>query len=767
MRLSARILPLFFLLITLFLSFPPKLWAQQVPPTIKLGQLTPAPMAVPTVTIDPTQANWQVDVEVTEVGKSSERARQFLYWVLSHPSIDSVPVLAQMWAFSRNIVYIFVVLVLVFLGLFWMLSRRHLGPTFTGIGPFNFSPNLPSLFLKIGAILLFVTLSYVLILGLIQIGDLLMRFFIEQVGGKDLFNIFFAPNIKDNYINFVGYRDMNFLHNESAKTSLFLIRLTSFTYNFLAIILILRTVILWFLLIVSPFLAILMPFIFIRNAGWMWIGTFFQWLFYGPLVALFLGSLARIWGASDTVNKVSGIPYPFDFSLVGQPGGQVFKTAINILVGGPAQTLSPTNSLNYIDTYAEYVIALVMLWAMILLPWLLLRIFRDYCCDVFRANQAAITSLFDRLKGITPPPPPAPPPSEKGLAFELPFRRVISLVQKINLENTADVQRAQTQQIVEALGVSVSSLQDIAQFEMNAEKQKMAQVQLESLSQPEKIAAPLEREKFVSLRSEITSRARAGDRLAQRMISASEKKTEEVLRSVPTVMPVGMVQPQILTQISQKTGLTKERVSEILRVLPTIGITEPARARLVAQKAGVSEAEVAKVLLATPALPTVALPAKPPTVTVEDYEEVKRMWLTHYRQAEVPVSEKIKSRQDWLKNDAVKITNTLNLLQSLDPKMKEKGIEEVAAILPFLLLGGFSQEETVTYLKAKFEAARLVLEEMEEREKVKEEAKKEAEEELVEAPTAKKEEAKAETLEAEKAEKIEEKGPESEPKEKT
>jgi len=59
-------------------------------------------------------------------------------------------------------------------------------------------------------------------------------------------------------------------------------------------------------------------------------------------------------------------------------------------------------------------------------------------------------------------------------------------------------------------------------------------------------------------------------------------------------------------------------------------------------------------------------------------------------------------------------------------------------------LGGFSEEQTVTYLKAKLEAAKVVLEELERAEKIKEEAKKEAEEELVEVPAPEVEEAKKE-----------------------
>src|SRR3989338_4167932 len=321
-------------------------------------------------------ATWEFDPTVTETGKNADRARQLLWWLFQHPGIHTAPVLVQIWAITRNIVLVFVVLVIVAFGLSLILGRRRgsIGPFFSGVGSPVYGVNIPAIIFRIASMLLYVMFSYIFIIALIQTSDILMRFFIETVCGKDLFNIIFsgAGNTEANYITFVGYRDINPLNLEMVNTSLLFIKMTSLTYNVMSTILILRTIILWFLLIVAPFLALLMPFVFIRNVGWIWIGVFLQWLFYGPLFALFLASLTKIW--------VQGIPYSFDFSRVNRPSGQVYRTAINILWGGPAQTLSPGNSANYVDTYAEYFIALVMLWACIILPWLLLRIFRDYCC---------------------------------------------------------------------------------------------------------------------------------------------------------------------------------------------------------------------------------------------------------------------------------------------------------------------------------------------------------------------------------------------------
>jgi hypothetical protein len=143
--------------------------------------------------------------------------------------------------------------------------------------------------------------------------------------------------------------------------------------------------------------------------------VFFQWIFYGPLFAIFLGALAKIWKA--------GIPFLFDFSRTVDAKnyiGYVFPTGINITYGGPAQIgiqkLSALNNGNYIDTFAEYVITLIMLWAVFFFPWWLLRIFRDYCCEGINAVKNVLMSMYDQQRSNNPKaPPPLTPVSPPQL----------------------------------------------------------------------------------------------------------------------------------------------------------------------------------------------------------------------------------------------------------------------------------------------------------------------------------------------------------------
>src|SRR5581483_7749680 len=103
------------------------------------------------------------------------------------------------------------------------------------------------------------------------------------------------------------------------------------------------------------------------------------------------------------------------------------------------------------------------------------------------------------------------------------------------------------------------------------------------------------------------------------------------------------------------------------------------------------------------------------SVAIDDYEDVKKMWEENYRSGDIPISEKIKSRSEWVKQDIVKMESVIELVSSIDQEKKKQGLEELAVILPFILLGGFSDQETVIYLKAKLEAAKKVLTELEEK----------------------------------------------------
>src|SRR3989339_796565 len=365
---------------------------------------------------------WVEDAGVTAQGKSNDRARQFIYWVTMHSAIDNHPVLIKIWGTARNMSYFLVVLTAALLGLGIIIGQRT-----------NFETGIklwPSI-TKILTAILYVAFSATIVITVIQLSEIMMKFFIENLGGKDLFNIYFSGISQEkNYVDFFGCRDLNIRVQEAANTEMIMLKLTNWSYYFMGGRLLLRKIILWFLLFVSPFLAILLSFSLIKNVGMIWIGVFFQWIFHGPLLALFLGGLASIWKF--------GIPFVFDFSRAGTTAGYIYPTAINILYGGPAQKLSVSNNGNYIDTFIEYIITLIMLWAVTIFPWWLLRIFRDYCCEGINAMKNMMLSAINPGKGSGPSPILSPANLSSNLGAVLKIPREIETSVRTRIETVEE-----------------------------------------------------------------------------------------------------------------------------------------------------------------------------------------------------------------------------------------------------------------------------------------------------------------------------------------
>ena len=456
-----------------------------------------------------------LDPEVTAVGKASERARQLLFWTFQHPSLDNSPAIKYMWAVSRNIALAFLVLMIVGFGFQLILAKEK--------------AKLQSMFPKLLGMVIFCVFSYVLVLGFIQLSEIIMKFFIENVVGKDLFNITFfgGGNIEENYTSFIGRRDTDPALLESFKTSLTVIKLTTLTYNTIFIMLVVRKIILWFLLVLAPFLPLLFTFQIIKNVGWIWIGVFGQWLFYGPLFSIFLATLVKIWE--------SGIPFAFDFTRNCPQGfanctpAIIFPTATNIFYGGPAQTLGYYNSSNYIDTYAEYLIGLLMLWVVTLLPWLLLRNFRDYCCEILKSLEAATMNLYSRLIKWT-----APGPTGSGtgrVKVEMPFHRQIdktrpSIVSTLEKEQLS---KMKTEEILNTVGLRTAKLSDISRLEINTAERVAATQKLNYLKTPSAVSDISMRQQYSIFNQELSSRANQGDVVAERMLAADSRVPAEAM----------------------------------------------------------------------------------------------------------------------------------------------------------------------------------------------------------------------------------------------
>jgi hypothetical protein len=398
-----------------------------------------------------------------------------------------------------------------------------------------------------------------------------MKFFIDNLGGRDLFNIYFENNQKflgateASYKNFFGARDLNIRVQEGAETEIFLLKMTNVTYYVMGVMLLLRKILLWFLLFVSPFLALLMPFILIKNTGWIWIGVFFQWLFYGPLLALFLGATSTIWKA--------GIPFNFDFSRVTsnafQPSGYVYPSGINIVYGGPGQNdqfgriINRANNGNYVDTFAEYVITLIMLWAVTFFPWWLLRIFRDYCCEGIYAMRNILMAMYDQMRapspkgGIGPSGPGATPTVNIGR--DTPIKTNVT----ISLGSLQSIQKTISRDLAKGLNLSATRMTDVARLETNSQMKQTVMQNLAYLANPVKAQVPAERQQYMNLRSELFNRAIKSDSIAQTMLASTSTSATEKLRIREEIIKSLPQKASISQMTTEKVKLSKDKVYTI------------------------------------------------------------------------------------------------------------------------------------------------------------------------------------------------------------
>ncbi len=705
--------------------------------TAKVFAQTPGPT--------PQDGAWVSDSDVTFVGKVGARAGSFLDWTLQNYDWSFVAngpnPIASFWATIRNIVYAFIALFVLVTAFILIITRGRNVTVMKFIPRFIF-------------IIVLITFSFALTQFIYQAVDIVQGFFLRNpetaTVAKHPFiwqgNLLY---IGFDYQNFLGYRKYGVAFDESAFISLLLVKLTAITYYVMVGILLLRKIILWFFIIISPIFPLLLLYSPIRNTGKIWIGEFFRWLLYAPIFAIFLSGLVNIWRA--------GIPLKFNFADAGNQQKVVYDTAINILLGGPGQQLGLANSVNITDTFALYVVALLMLWVVIILPFLLLQIFLDYMNNVNLGENPWVKQLISTGssfmgRGRTPPPEKPPLSSQPaGMARSIPFTAKVE-IPEIRRENVssqiANLRSVQSSsEILRLTNLSIPTMRDIARFETSAVSSdisrhaEIAKVHeaLERIANPAVISTPMEKQKYASVKDRLVSEGQKGNYIATSILSAANNvsgvsstsilnKQQENIRLGNTLSQIGNpdsaapLEKQKLTAIRQQL-LTAEKGGDPLAtsILSASkkgkdGVDEDLKEKLreakekgnslaamIMQEAGLADLKKAS----TDTFPVVN---RVQQVSLDDYEAVRKMWVENYQKLEPPkAAGKDRNRKDWVMSDIDKMTETINLLVSPDPQNIKKGMESVGAILPFLLIGGFSQTEVIAYLKAKLEAAKSVI----------------------------------------------------------
>lgn len=638
-------------------------------------------------TPSPVEGTWGPDPDVTFVGKTGARSDAFLKWALEKYEwmtlVEGKNPLIPFWIIIRNIVYAVVALFVLATAFILIITRGQ------SITVMRFVP-------RFVFIIVLITLSFSIVQFIYQVSDVVQGFFLRidppspldsgLITTEDLLYVGFE------YETFTGYRIVGPQFEESAFISLLLVRLTAITYYVMTGILLIRKIILWFFVIISPIFPLLLFYRPIRNTAKIWVGEFFRWLLYAPLFAIFLHGLVVMWR--------TGIPLSFpqiDQGLPGKVENIVYPTAINILLGGPGQALDIYNSVNLRDTFALYVVALLMLWVVILLPFLLLKIFLDYLASLSFDNNVFVKQFMNRnlgflspSKGIPPAPPPAPPGmvGPTGMAKSLPFLRkgAGAAVEPIKFHATIQASVRESADIMRLVNLSIPKMRDIARFEASMASRDLSRKNelstfrnnLSKISNPNLVHTFQEKEKFTTVRQKLLDQKQKGNPIASSILAASQIAEAR--------------------QKGEAVAKTREQLLETYKE----------------------------------ALPQVN---KVQQVSLEDYEEVRKLWTENYQTLEPPhdLSGKEVERQEWIKTDIDRVNQAITLLNSPDPAHINEGMEMVGNILPFLLIGGFSKSEVIAYLKAKMEAGKQVLADLG--------RKEEEEETMLGRQTKKKEEA--------------------------
>lgn len=164
-------------------------------------------------------------------------------------------------------------------------------------------------------------------------------------------------------------------YREQSVFAFVLMILTGLGYLGLALIFILRIVILWALLIVSPILFLLA--IFETTRGWFFslLSLYGRWLLVGPLAALGISVVVEIW-------QSIGLPIQSSYA------GGAFSGMTNALIYLPGSTAP--NTLSNTGDMMQYLVFLMMLY---------LPLFFAFALTRPSMWRGAVTATAERLRG--------------------------------------------------------------------------------------------------------------------------------------------------------------------------------------------------------------------------------------------------------------------------------------------------------------------------------------------------------------------------------
>jgi len=729
-----------------------------------------------------------INTQIYIAGKALKRAADFLDWTLGlyRQSASDVEgfsflktemlsgtdnnVLYTLWFISIRIVVIVYLVIAVVIAFGFMFRARWLD---------RWKRHIP--WLIVSAILAGV--SYAVLRVVMSTFAAAMYPFLKNIEASQLLSVGY------DYDSVTGVVSNALSNQEIIANTISLLKISTYTAYAIGGMLLLRTSVIWLLVVFSPFIFPTLSFPVTQPIARLWLKELLRFLLYGPLVAMFLYASSQIWSAAFDSNAIQ--------SDVGT--GSSYGSGTEFNIGTSNTSISSTTSSGGTlgssftqDEYARYIIAVIMLWVSIILPWLLLRFSLNAVSEAGskwyeRNRDNAILKQVERFVGPAPAQPNAPPGTGASKPFEgivASNQRAIEEVAAKRYDSSTDALRnvststmmqlsglrnlSSLTKNIEASRQSTMPLSNMARLEQSADIEQ-AKAEIDRIQHPDQASSEVERRKIADIQNSIAAGQTKTDVNARRLnmlvrgdyssiasqninLQALNKTLASVENTARDLLTSGQVKDgQTQTQLKQMMGLVGQYKSsnkdsersglltqikemsktiaekpESIPVASTINmaaggtglksqnrILDPGRALIkslqylnVSDLSTISTEQGLQKLMSDQ---TEISDIVPDVETINDYEASKEQWHKYYLSAQIPVSQTITNREQWINTQLASHEKILGQLVSSDDATRKAGLKELSEIMPFMLMGDYSMLEIVLYLKGKIAGGKSAL----------------------------------------------------------
>lgn len=711
---------------------------------------------------NPTLA--QENIKLTKTVQGTIAAVQFLDWSLKiHDVGIKDRIFLKLWSWVFAVASAIYVLLLIAIGLSLILHLEWIG---------RFRRYFPTLLISFGATIASFWLAYALLWLTARLQELLL----SGITTQDLFYFKFDGD-------FLAAIDPGLAGLGAYQNTLGILKSITWTSYILGGIFVLRLILIWFLVIVSPIVFPFMIYPATSAASKAWLREFCRWLVVGPLLALFITAVATIWRGSNYgfaqrrpthATQSSGIPIQTSDPELKKPTANPVPGS-NIILSPPGvYTQDITyNNLNDPDTYSRMIVALLMLWAAAILPFLLTHativyVGREQEKTKFLTDNRLMTYLKNLIR---PPAAKEAPPASRAAIPAAAYLEPSPVLAKIRaaarpparLSTEEALHHAGFGDLPEAFASQTNRLQNLAANETKPELTRRVGEVSRAIANPD-IAPPAQKPKIQTLKDQLFLNRLAGDRSAGAAFRLIERdysgitsdnlpaklKQENLKKAAESILKLNLTdklqalqdkgdsgasqaqsklfelqsaarefagaqaqnQALLADKLGQKLAFLKDEKDPGSSKLKGMVVDEAASGNQDAKEALWSLDEQGKEIDQTP---SVAFDKE----TAEFKKGLSQEKRDDYQKTTHQLAEFFRTapvpggqtRLDWLKGQ---ITQYQQILKTLfgGKGQKEAALEKLKNILSFLVLGDYDIFEVALYLKAKIEAARTVYQEL-------------------------------------------------------